>query len=94
MELLGFSFLSKSKLTYAYDGNNFLTETIDYTWDDGSSQYLPIMKSEITNNSEGQPEVMIESIHSFGIWVNAHKYIYNYDGTVDVAKESQNTNSI
>jgi hypothetical protein len=86
---MGFSFLVKKKLKHAYDANNYLIETIDYTWDDGSSQYLPIMKSEITNNSEGQPEVMIESIHSIGIWVNAHKYIYNYDGTVDVPKESQ-----
>lgn len=86
---MGFSFVSKSKLKSAYDANNFLIETIDYTWDDGGSQYLPIMKSEFSNNSEGQPEVIIESIHSMGLWVNAHKYIYNYDGTVDIANKSQ-----
>lgn len=87
--VMGFSFLTKSKLTHSYDANNYMIETIDYTWDDGSSQYLPIMKTAITNNSEGQPEVMIETIHSFGTWVNAHKYIYNYDGTVDVVNEPQ-----
>jgi hypothetical protein len=85
----GFSFLSKSKLTHSYDGNNFLTETIDYTWDDANSQFLPIMKSEITNDSEGQPEVMIDYIQAGGEWVKFEKDIYNYDGTVDVANKSQ-----
>lgn len=56
---MGFSILIKSKLTHSYDSNNYLIETIDYTWDEGSSQFLPIQRSEITNNNDGQPEVMI-----------------------------------
>lgn len=80
----GFSYLSKSKLTHAYDGNNFMIETIDYTWDEGSEQFLPIFKQEQTNTAEGNPQVIVEYIYAGGEWVKSEKYIYNYEGIVDV----------
>ena len=86
--ILGFSFTMIDKAIYSYDVNNFLIGTIDYTWDDTSSEFLPMKKSEITNDSEGQPEVMIHYIYSGGEWVKAEKDIYNYDGSVDVVDEN------
>lgn len=83
--IVGFSFATKNKLTHAYDGNNFMVETIDYTWDEGSEKYYPLIKQEQTNTAEGNPQVITEYIYAGEEWVKYEKYIYNYGGTVDVA---------
>lgn len=87
--IAGFSFSTKTKLVHSYDGNNNLIETIDYTWDEGSQQFLPILKSVITNNNEGLPLVVIDYVSSGDEWVKTEKYVYNYDGTVDVAIQTE-----
>lgn len=82
--LMGFSYQTKSKQTSVYDANNYLIETIDYTWDEMSAQYLPVLKSEFSNSAEGLVEVIIEYSYSGGEWVKVLKHIYDYDGAVDV----------
>ncbi len=76
--------ITKTKVESQYDNNNYLIVSIDFTWDDISSQWLELEKSDFTNDEAGNKlEVLISSKLS-GDWEPYEKHIYNYDGTVDV----------
>jgi hypothetical protein len=80
----GFSFIIKSRTVYAYDPNNYLVESIDYDWDDVSSTWLAILKSEITNDNDGDPIETVTFMNSIGNWVKYERLLYNYEGPVEV----------
>jgi Secretion system C-terminal sorting domain len=89
MEYGGFSMLTKSKVESQYDSNNFLIVEIDFTWEDFSSQWAELSKSDFTNDEAGNLLEVLISTKLSGDWENYEKHIYIYDGAVAVENEKQ-----
>jgi len=82
IEFSGFSMLTKTKLQSEYDSNNYLIEDLDFNWDDNSSAWIELSKSEYSNDTEGNPLVVIIYNKLSGAWDYSEKLTYNYDGAV------------
>jgi Secretion system C-terminal sorting domain len=84
MEFGELSILTKSKFESEYDNNNYLITEIEFTWDEFSSAWTELKKSDFTNNEAGNPlEVLIFTKLS-GDWEPYGKEIWTYDGAVAV----------
>ncbi|MCP5062885.1 MAG: T9SS type A sorting domain-containing protein [Ignavibacteriae bacterium] len=84
IEFSGYSMMTKSKLQSEYDSNNYLIEDLDFTWDENTSVWSELEKSEYTNDAEGNPLVVIIYNKLSGTWDYSEKITYNYDGAVGV----------
>ncbi|MCB9219855.1 MAG: T9SS type A sorting domain-containing protein [Ignavibacteriales bacterium] len=83
--IMGFSIVTKIKNEYEYDTNNYLIKDTYYTWEDFAEEWIIVNSSEYTNNAEGEvQEILVLIYDGFGGWSNFEKYIYSYNGTVDV----------
>ncbi len=90
IEFPGYSMKTKSKTQSEYDSNNYLIEDLDFTWDENTSVWGELEKSEYTNDVEGQPLIVIIYNKLPGSWDYSEKHIYNYDGAVDVESDEIN----
>jgi len=90
MEFGGTSYITKSKKQSEYDSNNYLIEDLDFNWDENTSVWIELGKSEYTNDAEGNPLVVIIYNKLSGSWDYSEKQIYNYDGAVDVESDELN----
>lgn len=94
MEFAGFTMIMKSKMQSEYDSNNYLIEDIDFAWEENASEWLELSKSEYTNDTEGNPLVVLIYDKLSGSWDYSEKMIYNYGGAVDVESNKTNTPKI
>jgi len=76
----------QSKTSRTYSGQNILTQISLFNW--SANAWTETQRTTITNNIQGKKTEMLEQNTSGGQLVNYRKYVYKYDNSLRLIKDS------